>query len=75
VIYCQIPVVPQNGIFSPVVNRVSQGEGLEVVCEQGYSIVGDANINCQDDGAWDHPVAVCELEGQYLIKYMYNKQR
>jgi hypothetical protein len=59
-IYCQIPPVPQNGIFSSVVNQVSRGEGLEVKCNQGYSIVGDAKINCQDDGAWDRPVPVCE---------------
>ena len=49
---CKALAYPPNGAFSP--SDVKEGTVLTVVCDTGYTLLGDAVINCLPGGLWDN---------------------
>ncbi|XP_019851384.1 PREDICTED: uncharacterized protein LOC109581572 isoform X2 [Amphimedon queenslandica] len=55
VIYCEHPVVPQNGILS--YTNVSVNSTVNYTCQAGYTLSGVDSITCETNGEWSNKTA------------------
>ncbi|XP_066271290.1 cartilage matrix protein-like [Branchiostoma lanceolatum] len=55
---CRDPGMPMNGIRR---GSFFQGGQVDYSCNDGYSVVGEASIRCQEDGSWSGEAPMCRL--------------
>ncbi|XP_078668410.1 CUB and sushi domain-containing protein 3-like [Branchiostoma floridae x Branchiostoma belcheri] len=55
---CRDPGMPLNGIRR---GSFFQGGQVDYSCNDGYAVVGDARIRCQEDGRWSGDAPLCRL--------------
>ncbi|KAK7100185.1 sushi, von Willebrand factor type A, EGF and pentraxin domain-containing protein 1-like isoform X2 [Littorina saxatilis] len=62
-ILCPSVPPPENGYFFTSVEEsgTEVGGSLQILCQDGFSLVGDNVITCQSDGRWSSVPPSCEL--------------
>ncbi|XP_070797211.1 complement receptor type 2-like [Pituophis catenifer annectens] len=60
IVQCQPPPDIQNGIHSNQETLFSSGTLVKYTCNPGYALIGEATIQCMDNGRWSSPVPNCE---------------
>ncbi|XP_070604625.1 complement receptor type 1-like [Erythrolamprus reginae] len=60
VLQCQPPPDIQNGIHSNQETLFPSGMLVKYTCNHGYALIGDATIQCMDNGTWSSPAPNCE---------------
>ncbi|XP_076811336.1 P-selectin-like [Clavelina lepadiformis] len=56
---CRPPIRPVNGYFGPVLTTYPVGKPVWYACEAGYSVEGEKDISCLENGEWSSPVVKC----------------
>ena len=58
-----------NGNKSPDKDSAACGEKITYTCNQGFTLVGDKELECQADGLLSGQVPMCNSSGElYFIK-------
>ncbi|KAH0618911.1 hypothetical protein JD844_018446 [Phrynosoma platyrhinos] len=61
VVQCPQPPYVQNGAHSSQGTAIfTSGISVKYSCEPGYTLTGEATINCTDSGTWTFPAPRCE---------------
>lgn len=58
IIQCGPPQPVVNGAVWPR-GEGTYGQQADYFCDQGYTLTGEATINCTDTGHWSHPAPIC----------------
>ena len=66
---CRLPPLPENANFSAVPESISAGSAISLVCQNGYLLVTDGNLTCQESGTWSGEVQ-CQREGHTLYRIL-----
>ena len=62
-INCSVPVVPQNGLYIPVLPTYRSGSNIQLFCNSGFELEGIAAQTCKQDGTWTTAVHSCKGNG------------
>ncbi|XP_032898129.1 complement receptor type 1 [Amblyraja radiata] len=60
VIRCDPPQPVANGTVRPR-GEGTYGQQADYSCDRGYTLTGEATINCTDTGHWSHPAPNCTV--------------
>lgn len=60
-ISCPYPEVEHGELITGFRNSFRYKDSLEIGCEDGFKLVGNGVIRCEDDGNWSPPPPVCEI--------------
>ena len=68
---CRLPPLPENANYSTVPESISAKSTISLVCQNGYLLVTDGNLTCQESGTWSGEVQ-CQREGKHCTVYWVN---
>ncbi|XP_060596340.1 sushi, von Willebrand factor type A, EGF and pentraxin domain-containing protein 1-like [Ruditapes philippinarum] len=65
--YCQIKdcgvvLPPANGDIVLHQNSTVYGSNATYICDEGYNMIGQANITCEASGNWDNKTTSCKIK-------------
>ena len=66
---CRLPPLPENANYSTVPESISAKSTISLVCQNGYLLVTDGNLTCQESGTWSGEVQ-CQREGHTLYRML-----
>ncbi|XP_060568367.1 P-selectin-like [Ruditapes philippinarum] len=70
--YCQIKDCglvspPTNGDIVFHQNSTVYGSNATYICDEGYNMIGQANIKCEASGDWDNKTTYCKIKDCGLV--------
>ena len=57
--YCTNPPSVENGSIEPVQALYQVDDIINVVCDEGFTLIGEATLSCNADGSFDSNAPKC----------------